>query len=91
MQQDTEQQDSLLVESLQHLALAATTDKQRIAQLVAANAKLTENIAKLTDNLAQAMQTVAALTGLKVVSTLTPLNELPGASAPKFKFTNQQI
>ena len=89
VQQDTEQQDSLLVESLQHLALAATTDKQTIAQLVAANAKLTENIGKLMDKLSQALQTVAALTGLTVVSEPTTLNGMPGASAPKFKATNQ--
>ena len=36
--------DSLLVNSLQHLALAATTDKQIITQLVTANTKLTESV-----------------------------------------------
>ena len=60
----SEQDDSLVIESLQHLALAATTDKQTIAQLVEANAKLTDSIRKLTEKLAQALQTIATLTGL---------------------------
>ena len=89
VQQDTEQEDSLLVESLQHLALAATTDKQTIAQLVEANAKLTENISTLTDKLALALQTVAALTGSTVASAPTKLNGLPGTSTPKTKSTNR--
>ena len=62
VQQDNED-DSLLVESLQHLALAATTDKQNIVQLVESNAKLTKNIGKLSEQLAQALQTIATLTG----------------------------
>ena len=41
VQHNTED-DSFLVESLQHLALAATTDKQTIVQLIDSNAKLTE-------------------------------------------------
>ena len=55
MDQNNTQDDSLLVESLQHLALVATTNKQTIAQLVEANTKLTENIEKRIDKLAQAL------------------------------------
>ena len=60
--QQNNEDNSLLVESLQHLALAATTDKQTIAQLVESNSKSTENIGKLTEILAQSLQTVATLT-----------------------------
>jgi len=56
VQQD-HNEDALLLESLQHLALAATTDKQTIAQLVESNAKLTENVSTLTAQLAQALAT----------------------------------
>ena len=90
VQQANEQQDSLLADSLQHLALAATTDKQTIAQLVAANAKLIATNAKLTDNLTQAMQTVASLTKAKGGSTSTPLTELPTQSTPTGKAANPQ-
>ena len=69
VQQETENDNSLLLESLQHLALVATTDKQTIAQLVEANAKLTDNISKLTDKLAQALQTVATLSNSTVNKT----------------------
>ena len=48
---DITQDDSLLVESLQHLAIATITNKQTITQLVEANTKVTENIGKLTDKL----------------------------------------
>ena len=51
VQQDCEN-DSIIVESLQHLALASTTDKQTIAQLVDSIAELTENIGKLSEKLA---------------------------------------
>ena len=71
--------DALIVESLQHLALAATTDKQTIAQLVESNAKLTENIGKLSEKLTQALQTIATLSGSANTSS----------SAPKPKTTNQ--
>ena len=54
--------DSLLIEPLQHLALAATTDEQTIAQLVEANAKLTESVTTLTAQLTQTLQTVATFT-----------------------------
>ena len=47
---------------MQHLALAATTDKQTIAQLVEANAKLIESVTTLTAQLAQTLQTVATFT-----------------------------
>ena len=73
VQQD-HNEDELLIESLQHLALAATTDKQTIAQLVESNAKLTENVTTLTAQLAQALKTMSTLTG---------------ASAPNPKFNAQ--
>ena len=70
--------------------MAATTDKQTIAQLVAANAKLTENIGKLTDKLVQALQTVAALTGLTVAAAPTNIKGLQGTSATKATSNNQR-
>ena len=71
VQHNTED-DSLMVESLHHLALAATTDKQTIAQLVKSNAKLTESIGQLSEKLTQALQTIAALSGNTNTGTLTP-------------------
>ena len=40
-------EDELLIESLQYLTLATTTDTQTIAQLVESNSKLTENVSIL--------------------------------------------
>ena len=45
-------EDSLIGESLQHLTLAVTTDKNTMPQLVEANAKLTNNVTTLTTKLA---------------------------------------
>ena len=63
VQQDHTEENELLIESLQHLALAAPIDKQTIAQLVESNAKLIDNVSTLIAKLTQALQTVATLTG----------------------------
>ena len=78
MRQNTDN-DALIVEWLQHLALAATTDKQTVAKLVESNAKLTENIGKLSEKLTQALQTIATLSE----------SANKGSSVPKPKTTNQ--
>ena len=85
-----DQNDTQLVEALQHLALAATTDKQTIAQLVEANAKLTDSVGKLTEKLAQALQTVTTLTRSTTDSpTASKSSTNKSKSAPQQKFDHQ--
>ena len=85
VEENNSREDSLIVKSLQHLALVATMDKQTIAQLVAANAKSTNNIGKLTDKLVQVLQTVATLTNLTEITTPTNIKGIQGTLVTKAK------